>query len=247
VDQTTLYLFAAIAIFIAGTIKGAVGFGLPTTALVLLTLMVDARTAIALVLIPMFVSNVWQLYRAGHVIEAIRRYLPFIICLCLGILIAFFLTVGAPERLLLGALGVIILIYVTLTATGFQMRIRDKNAGFAQVLAGSISGAMGGIVSVWAPPMLIYLSARQVSKDEFVRASGLILCVGSIPLIFGYARAGFLTPNLALAATCLLVPTFAGFALGEALRSRLSEKGFRRSLLIVFALMGLNLIRRAVF
>ena len=73
-------------------------------------------------------------------------------------------------------------------------------------------------------------------------------CVINADLMaIGYVSAGFVTVQLALVSLALLVPTFAGFAIGERLRNRLSEVAFRRWLLGVFLLMGLNLIRRAIF
>lgn len=245
-DQITLSLYAAAVIFAAGVVKGSIGFGLPTTSLALLTLMVDARTAIALVLFPMFVSNLWQLWRAGEMARAAVQYAPYILCLCIGILVTFFVTADADDTVLLAVLGIAILLYVAIDLTGWRPAIPARKDRAAQGIAGSLSGIMGGIVSVWAPPMVLYLAARQVPKDEFVRASGLILCVGSVPLLFAYTRAGFLTWPLMTFSVALLVPTFLGFAVGERLRGRLSDTGFRRALMIMFAVMGLNLLRRAV-
>jgi uncharacterized membrane protein YfcA len=114
------------------------------------------------------------------------------------------------------------------------------------VIAGILAGLMGGLTSVWAPPMAVYLAARHVPKTEFVRASGLLIFLGSLPLAAGYIHQGYLTGELTLISLALLVPAFAGFALGEALRQRMSEQTFRQALLVVFLLMGLNLIRRAL-
>ena len=95
--------------------------------------------------------------------------------------------------------------------------------------------------------LLLYLASRNTGKDEFVRATGLILFFGSLPLLVGYIRAGFLTPELLWISLGLLVPTFAGFALGERLRGWLSEAAFRRALMVFFAVAALNLLRRALF
>ena len=76
-DLGTLLLLSTGAFLIAGTVKGAVGIGLPTTAIGLMTLAIDPRTAIALILVPMIVSNAWQVDRSGEILAAARRYLPF--------------------------------------------------------------------------------------------------------------------------------------------------------------------------
>jgi len=245
-DHLTLYAYLAAAFLIAGTVKGMVGIGLPTTALALMTLTLDARLAIALILIPMLLTNAWQVHRAGHTLRTARRYLPFAITLVTGVAITLTLTRNVPDRVLLGLLGLSILFFVAVNASKWAPSIPARRDRAAQLVAGAIAGAMGGLTSVWGPPMAIYLAARQVGKDEFVRATGLLIFFGSLPLVIGYLRQGYLTAPLAATSLVLLIPTFAGFALGERLRHRMSEKAFKTILLGVFAVMGLNLIRRAL-
>ena len=244
-DLVTLSLFAIFALFLAGTVKGAVGLGLPTTAVGFLSLALDPRSAIALALIPMLITNIWQLYRAGEIRRTIRRYLPFSASLFVVAFVTLVLTTNAPERVLLAVLGVMMLIYVGVSVTRWAPQVPDRLDRLAQLIAGSVSGVAGGLVGIWAPPMAVYLTSRQTSKEEFIRAGGLILAVGSAPVVVGYIQAGFLVPPLIAGSILLLIPTFAGFALGERLRGRLSEEGFRRALMVFFALMGLNLLRRA--
>ena len=57
---------------------------------------------------------------------------------------------------------------------------------------------------------------------------------------------GRLGQTEALWGTAALVPVFAGMFLGEWLRGRVSEVLFRRAILILLLLSGLNLIRQAI-
>ena len=89
---------------------------------------------------------------------------------------------------------------------------------------------MGGLTAVWAPPLAIYLAARQADKDEFVRASGLLILLGSLPLAASYVAQGLMTGWLALLSGAMILPALIGFTAGEALRARLSpERGSARS------------------
>lgn len=76
-DEPLTLAFVALSFLLAGTIKGAVGMGLPTTALGLMTLALEPRLAIALILVPMITANLWQVYRSGEVLRAARTYAPF--------------------------------------------------------------------------------------------------------------------------------------------------------------------------
>ena len=111
---------------------------------------------------------------------------------------------------------------------------------------GAIAGILGGLVSLWLPAVLVYLSARQVSKEEFVRATGLLLFSGTIPLLAGFWREGFLTGPIAGVSASMLLPTLLGMWIGSRLRHRLSEQVFKRVLMGVLILIGLNLIRRSI-
>ena len=231
---------------IAGTIKGCVGIGLPTAAIGLLTLAYAPRTAVALLLVPMLFTNLWQVWRAGDIRGALGRYWVFGVTLAVGVGGATLFVDMVSDRFLLGALGVFMLVFVAANlVTSFPalpMRL-DRIAQFAM---GLLAGVMGGLTAVWGPPMGIYLAMRQVDKDEFVRATGLLISFGSIPLLAGYAAQGFLTGPLALISLAMLVPTFVGFSAGEALRGHMSQARFRKVLMLVFLALGLNLLRRAL-
>ncbi len=58
-DPPTL-IAIAVTFLLAGTVKGVIGLGLPTVSLGLLTAALDLTTAMALMIVPSFVTNVWQ-------------------------------------------------------------------------------------------------------------------------------------------------------------------------------------------
>jgi len=157
------------------------------------------------------------------------------------------ISASVDDQILLAFLGISILCFVAFNITKIAPQIPSKHDRLAQVIAGSFAGIFGGFTSVWAPPLAIYLTARDVKKQEFVRASGLIFFLGSVPLVLGYVRQGYLTADLSMISALMLIPTFAGFWIGERLRGKMSEQSFRKLILFVFFLMGLNLLRRAVF
>jgi uncharacterized membrane protein YfcA len=246
-DQFTFIASLAVVFLIAGTVKGTVGLGLPTTALGLMTLFTDPRTAISILIFPIVLSNAWQMYRAGNIQATIRQYMPMAIGLVVFVWISVNLTVGVADWVILAAIGFAILFFVVVNVSKIAPPIPARFDTAAQSVAGVVAGIMGGLTSVWAPPLAIYLAARQVPKDEFVRATGLIFFLGSIPLAAGYIRAGFMTGEMATLSAFVLIPTFAGFWVGERMRHRMSEDAFKNLVLVIFLIMALNLLRRAFF
>lgn len=245
-DPATLIAIALIYV-VAGTVKGTVGVGLPTTAIGLSTLVLDPRAAIAAVLFPMLFSNGWQVWRTGHTIRTVRRYGWFMVILMLGVGVTVLLSASASDRLMFGFLGTTIVIFVVVNVC---LTIPPLPANWdrpAQISMGIVAGIMGGLTAVWAPPMVIYLAAKRIDKDEFVRATGVLILMGSLPLTLGYAQNGDLTAEIAVISALLILPTLLGFSIGERLRARMSQHRFRSVLMGVFFVLGLNLLRRAIW
>lgn len=239
-------LVAACVYLLAGTVKGTLGIGLPTAAVSLMAQASDTRTAIALAVVPMICLNGWQVYRAGRTLETWRRFRTLAIVTTAGIgFVALFAT-RVPTPVVTLVLGGIITLFALVSLARELPRIPARLDRPAQVATGVAAGLMGGIAGVWAPPIIVYLNGIGLDKDGFVRASGLLLVLGSTILAASYAANGLLDARHAGAGLLLVAPALAGFSLGERLRARLSGEGFRRAVLAFFLVMGLNLVRRAL-
>lgn len=242
-----LFWAALLTFLLAGTIKGTVGLGLPITAVGILSQVTEPQLAVILSVFPIVAGNIWQVYRSGHVLDAIRRYWPFAATLAVSLLATTSLAPGVPAEVLTIVLGLVIVLFAVTNLAFQPPELPDRFDRIGQVIGGLVSGLFGGLTAIWGPPMVIYFLARRLEKDEFIRASGLLFLTGSIPLLVGYAHNGLLNLPTAQMSALLILPTIAGFTLGERLRSRLNSDRFRTAVLVVFLLMGLNLLRRAFF
>lgn len=242
------YIWIALAAFLfAGTIKGTVGIGLPTAAIGILGQFVEPRLAISLTLLPIIAANIWQIITSGAILETLRKFWLYAVTLVgFLLLMSQFVTALSTEALSI-LVGVMIVAFSSINLAGAMPRLPPKYDFIGQGIAGTVSGIMGGLTGLWGPPMLAYFLARQTEKKEFVSAMGVLLFIGGIPMAFGYWHAGLLNSVTAPISALLIVPTLFGFAFGEQLRKRLDADRFRTVLLVVFLVMGLNLIRKAVF
>ena len=68
-----------VIFLIAGAVKGVIGLGLPTISLALLTLIFDLPTAMATLLLPSFVTNLWQAMVGGNGRRLLNRLWPFLL------------------------------------------------------------------------------------------------------------------------------------------------------------------------
>jgi len=78
-------ILALSVYFAAGAVKGTIGIGFPTTAISLLAQFTDARTAIGLAIIPMVVTNAWQVYRSRRIYWVLSQFWVLWLTMILGI------------------------------------------------------------------------------------------------------------------------------------------------------------------
>ena len=77
-EANTLIL-VGLTFLLAGSIKGVIGLGLPTVSLSVLTATLGLHPAMALLIIPSFVTNFWQGVGGGHAREILGRIWPLLV------------------------------------------------------------------------------------------------------------------------------------------------------------------------
>lgn len=80
-----LLIFIAAALLLAGFIKGVIGLGLPTVAIGLLAVTMQPSRAIAIVIVPAIVTNIWQTFAGPYLRDIIRRLWPLMAGTVIGI------------------------------------------------------------------------------------------------------------------------------------------------------------------
>src|SRR5258705_1220089 len=78
VPDSMLILIAA-ALLLAGFIKGVLGLGLPTVAMGLLAVTMPPGRAIAIVIVPAIVTNIWQTFVGPYLRDIMRRLWPLMV------------------------------------------------------------------------------------------------------------------------------------------------------------------------
>ena len=240
------YYWLALGVFlVAGTIKGAIGIGLPTTVISTLSQFEDPRIAITLGVLPMVTSNLWQFYSEGRMVETIRRYWPFAATMAVSLFLASLFVVGVPAAAMMMVTGGAIALFAATSLIKSPPKLNPAYDTQVQVGGGLTAGVLGGFTGLWSPPLVIYLLSRRLERDDYVRTFGFLLLVGALPLLGGYVSNGLMTDEMFLLSLLMCAPTFAGFWLGAKIRRRMDTTRYQKAVLVFFLLMGLNLVRKA--
>jgi len=237
------FLVLIFAIFVlAGLVKGVVGFGLPTIGIGLGALISDIPTAMMLILVPTFFTNIVQIMSAGSIRYVIEKSWAFlvgaVILVPLG-LWAVVLFPGFPfERLL----GFSIFVYSFASLRGFnpvmQME-RNQRVGFCLGVINSILTGMTGSMSV---PGVMYLRSLQFSKDDLLCAMGILFFISTIAMGGSLFWVGQATADLSLLSILMCVPVGLGVWIGMRVRKLLSEEQFKSIFLWSFCVLGVYLM-----
>ncbi len=240
---TVFYVFASM--FLGGLLKGVVGLGLPLVAMPLMSFVVPLKTAVALVLLPIFVTNITQSFQGGLFRPTVRRFWPAMIVLIAVLAIAAQALVTVSEEILYTIIG------VTMIALTITLRVRPSTQispaqeSWAGPAAAALGGVLGGFTGIYGPPFMLYLASLRLKKNEFVAAVSQFFVAGNIGLtigLFSFGGAGLNELMLSAAAT---VPTLAGLWLGQRVHARLDESRFSAVLYVVYLATGASFLIRA--
>jgi uncharacterized membrane protein YfcA len=239
---------AAAAMAAGGFAKGVVGFALPLIALSILGSFLPYKVAVALLVMPILVSNLFQSLRngLGEAWGSFLRYFRFNLVLVVTIALAAQLVLGLPDRLLFALLGVAITAFGVSQFVGWRPRFPRHHRTLVETGVALVAGFFGGISGIWGPPIVLYLLATDVPKVEMVRVQSLSFLLGSMVLLAAHLRSGVLDAVTLPASIWLVLPTMAAMFVGYRVQDRLDQEVFRKVTLAVLVLTGLNLLRRAL-
>lgn len=242
-----LLAIIALALLFGGFVKGVVAIGLPIVSIGLLSSVMDAQFALGVIMFPLVLTNLWQMLHAGRPLEVVRRFWPMTAIMLVCIWLGTNLVTRMPGATLYGIIGVAVLLFTTLNYFTPNWHLPVRSERWAAPVAGAIGGLLGGISTIWGPPLTMLFIMLRLPKETFIRATGTIWFAASIPLLIGYRQNGILNDSTAVVSLAACLPSFLGLWIGTWVRGKIEPESFRKVLLVVFFLIGLNLIRRAVF
>lgn len=243
-DAAALGLLAlcALAFVLGGVVKGALGVGLPLVAVPLLSLWLPSPQAIALLMAPVLLSNLWQAVEGGRARSSLRRFGGLIVAQCVATVITVRMTLALSVQQLNVMLALAVLLAVALMAWQPSLRISPQRERVVGVGIGLMSGLLGGVSALTGPVIITYLMALKLQREDFIGSISIIYLSAAIPLygaLMLFGRVGVQEIGLSLLA---LLPMGLGLVVGKAVRQRLDERLFRRVLLAFLCVLATLLL-----
>ncbi|MFM9438219.1 uncharacterized protein ACFDR9_005322 [Janthinobacterium sp. CG_23.3] len=238
-------LLIAASFWLAGTVKGAVGLGLPTVAIALLSLLMTPMEAAALLLLPSLLTNLWQLAAGPDCAPLLRRLWPLLLGVCAGTAAGAALAQRLRADWAGGALGLALMVYAALGLVAVSWSVPARLERWLAPLVGAATGVVSAATGVFVLPAVAYLQALGLGRDQLVQAMGLAFTVSTLALALQLAWSGALHWRGAGASALALLPALAGMATGQWLRRKMPQALFRRCFFTALMALGGQLLLRA--
>lgn len=241
-----VWALVAAVFALAGVVKGVIGLGLPTLSMALLAIWMPPVAAAALLIVPSFVTNVWQLQPWSTLRRIARRLGGMQGGIAVGTLAGAW-TFGAPAGAGASvALGLLLVCYAVWGIFARPFTIAATHERWLGPLAGILTGAITALTGVFVLPAVVYLQSLSLSRDELIQAMGLSFTTSTVALGLVLVGHNSYSAPLIGASSAMLVPAIAGMAIGQWIRSRLPVPVFKQSFFVGIALLGAYMVLREV-
>ncbi len=231
---------------LAGSVKGVIGLGLPTVSLAVLTATIGLQPAMALLLMPSFVTNLWQAVVGGNGKAIIARIWLFLLTATVTVWLGTQVLVGVDVSYLSALLGALLVVYSLLSLSKPSIAIPSGWEGWAGPVLGTANGVLTGMTGSFVVPGVLYLQAIGLPRDMLIQAMGMLFTVSTVALGLALGGQQLLTVELGVISAAAVVPAIIGMVFGQKIRQRLSEAKFRLVFFVAILILGIYIIVRSL-
>lgn len=221
--------------------------GLPTVAMGILGGLLSPLAAASLLIVPSFVTNVWQLFAGPSFRSIVQRLWTMMAGIFAGTVASSSMLTGGNTARSTFLLGLSLTTYAAYAFLGRSCRISPAVEMWLSPVIGTATGLIAGATGVFVIPAVPYVQALGFHKDDLVQALGLCFTVSTIALALGLASQGtFGMEGLSISALAV-VPALVGMWAGQYVRRAVSPAIFKSSFLLALALLGLEMMLRGIW
>ncbi len=246
--ETSTFLFFVTVCFVAGFIKGIIGFGMPMVILGASAAISLPSLGLAVLILPTLVTNIFQVSLFGRtkLIAVIKEFKFFLFFCLLGLFVGVQLFVAANLNSLVGGIGFVVFILscVQLIKVKGQKRI---NTIRLSSIFGAITGLLGGATGIWGPTTVLYLTFIGTQKQSQILVQGLTFACSSVFILIAHLHTGIFDYETGLLSAVMILPAMIGMLLGGGVQNYLNQEKFRLITLISLCVGGIYLMLRSIY
>ena len=231
-----------LTFLLAGGVKGVAGLGLPTVSVALLSAAFGIEAALPLLVIPSLVTNVWQGAVGGHLAALLGRFGVALAVIPVTTWIGYHYVFAEAPQAMDRVLGVALLVYAGLGLRAVRLPAPARAEPVLTPLVGLVNGLITGVTGTFVIPIVMYLEALGLDRDELVQMMGITFGVSTAALAAVLVLHGAWRVDASVLSAVAVAPAIAGMMLGARLRAHLAPATFRKWLLAGLGVIGLKLL-----
>lgn len=233
------FLFLGGTFLLSTFVQGFTSFGFSLVAIPLLMLFWNAKLIIVITITYSLVINslvVRKFYRFAN----LKKILPLIITAILFTFVGINFLQDINEFMLKLIIGVLLIIVGIVNNLGVSFNIKNANKLFIPI--GIISGTLNGISGVSGPPVLMFLSNIEMTKEEFKATLSCYFFILNVVAIAIYFFKGFYDPETINYLLKYVIFVVIGTSLGIFTSLKVDEKLFKKIINIAIPVLGVNML-----
>ena len=232
-------VWIALIMFAASLVQALSGFGLAMVGMPLLVTLVGVRTATPLMAALSVFVQIPMLIRYRHEVDW-RAVLRLGLAMVVGVPLGVLALKRVDPTIVSTLLGVIVIGYA-LYALVVPELPRLTRPGWA-IPFGFVAGLLSGAYSTGGPPLIVYGDASRWEREAFKGNLQAIFMMAVATQLVSHGLAGNLTPEVGRDLLMGLPGMALGIPAGLALDKVVNTALFRKIVLGLLVLLGLNLI-----
>lgn len=244
----SVILIQVVLIFLAGgMVKGLIGVGLPTVTLTLLSFVFDIKDSISIILIPVILTNLYQMLDGNSLKEIIGEVKFFLIGSFLFIFPGFYFLTILKSDTILAILALLLIINSFMSLMKYEIKLKNYKSKAIQLGIGSLTGITTGVTSIYTMPFIFLIQSLNYSKNKVIQLMGLSFFIFACMQLILFSSHGMIDFDKLSISLLACLPILAGVYFGTALRKKISETLFKTLFNIMLVVMGSLLILKIIF
>lgn len=229
-------MLGMLVILLAGFVQGVTSFGFALVSLPLLSQILPVRQTVPVIVVLSLLTNV-SILAACYKHLAVRKALLLILTGMVAAPFGTYLLLYISETWLKIIAGALILLFAAIMLLGRSFPVRSEKLGF--VTAGLASGLLNGSISTSGPPVALFLSNQGTDKQTFRANLTFYAMVLHIVTILSFSYNGLLDKTVVSALVWTTPAMIVGVSAGIWAGSRMNERFFRKTVLVLIIISGL--------
>jgi len=230
-------IFIFVIAFAGSVLQNTIGFGTIIVCMAILPMFLPVQTALTISLVGGAVLSWWMLFGIWKSIDWKKILLPTIFA-CISIVASLFFARKLDEGIymkLLGAMLVLLCIWMMCFAAKVHIKSNNRNG----IIAGTLSGVMGALFGIGAPPLVLYYSSTTEDKDNYTACLQITLAIHTMLNIFCRIGMHLFSPDAWIYCIPIVIGVVLGKFPGKRIYNKLDIKTFKLLIHLFIGILGI--------